>query len=84
MKNNKLKLYTELAHIYDEMYQHIFDYDEQAQYIDDILKAHDKLSWAFFCVVRIRIIIYFDHNPGAKPRRIVFSQIDLGSTKCSK
>ena len=33
-----MKLYTKLARLYDEMYQHIFDYDAQASLVDSILK----------------------------------------------
>ncbi len=40
--NEKLKLYTELAHIYDAIYRKIFDYEKQAEFIDKILKGLKK------------------------------------------
>jgi SAM-dependent methyltransferase len=35
------KLYSTLAHIYHEMYQHIFDYDKEFDFYDSILKKHN-------------------------------------------
>ena len=34
----KLKLYFELAEIYDQLYLNIFNYEQDAEFIDSILK----------------------------------------------
>jgi SAM-dependent methyltransferase len=35
------QLYTELAMVYHEMYQHVFDYDKEFTFYDSILKEHN-------------------------------------------
>jgi SAM-dependent methyltransferase len=34
------QLYTTLAHVYHEMYRHIFDYDEEFRFYDDLLRKN--------------------------------------------
>ena len=34
------RLYTDLAHIYHEMYQHVFDYDKEFDFYDSVLRKH--------------------------------------------
>jgi len=36
----KLKLYSDLAEIYDQLYLNIFDYKEDAEFVDSILKKY--------------------------------------------
>lgn len=36
----KLKLYSDLAEIYDQIYPHLFDYESDAEFVDRILKKH--------------------------------------------
>jgi len=43
-EKSKLKLYTKMAHIYDALYQHIFDYGAQAGLVDGILKRYGAES----------------------------------------
>ncbi len=35
------KLYSTLANIYHEMYQHVFDYDKEYDFYDSILKSNN-------------------------------------------
>ena len=35
---SKLKLYSDLAEIYDQLYLSIFNYKEDAEFVDSILK----------------------------------------------
>ena len=37
----KLKLYSKLAKVYDEIYQQHFDYDKQAEFVDGILRKRN-------------------------------------------
>ena len=38
---NMTQLYSALANVYHEMYQHIFDYDKEFQFYDELLKANN-------------------------------------------
>ena len=36
------QLYSKLANIYHEMYQHVFDYDKEFEFYDSILKKYNS------------------------------------------